>query len=66
MRNPGDDLVDRLIATEREILRAGEPPFHAVIVARPKAGLRKAFASVRYFTEPKLKRLVRGLRARLG
>lgn len=54
MRNPGDDLVDQLIAAEQEILRAGEPPFHAVIVARPKGGVRKALASVRYLIEPKV------------
>ena len=53
MRDPEDDLVDGLIAAERELLRAGEPPFHAVIVARPKGGVRKVFASVRYFVEPK-------------
>lgn len=66
LRDHNDDLVDRLIEAERQILRAGEPPFHAVIVARPKTGARKAFASARYFAVPKLKRIVREVRARLG
>jgi SAM-dependent methyltransferase len=62
MRNPPDDFVDQLIAAERELLRSGAAPFHAVIVARPKRGLARHFAGLRYFAMPKLIRVVREAR----
>ncbi|HEY3055111.1 MAG TPA: class I SAM-dependent methyltransferase [Thermoanaerobaculia bacterium] len=57
------DLLERLIQSERDLLARGEPPFHAVIVARPKRGRAKRLASWRYFAEPKLKRILRGVRS---
>ena len=60
------DLLERLIASERELLSTGVGPFHAIVVARPKRGLRKRVASARYFTEPKLKRIGREIRARIA
>jgi SAM-dependent methyltransferase len=56
--------IDRLIEREKEVLRNGELPYYAIIVARPKRGIAKAFASLRYFTEPKVKRLLREIRDR--
>jgi SAM-dependent methyltransferase len=57
-----DGLLERLIRSERELLASGERSFHAVIVAAPKRGLRGKIASARYFTEPKLKRIIREIR----
>ena len=51
--------IERLIAEERRVLAAGERPYYAVIVATPKQNLRRRWASIRYFLEPKLKRIVR-------
>lgn len=56
--------IDRLIELEGARIAAGEPDFYAVLVARPKVGFRRALASVRYFLEPKAKRVVRELRSR--
>jgi SAM-dependent methyltransferase len=56
------DTITRLIDAEKEILRTGAPSFHAVVVARPKRGVRKLIAGVRYFVEPKVKRIGRALR----
>lgn len=54
-----DDLLDRLIAEETALLQSGATPFLAVVVATPKSGVAKAVASARYFTEPKVKRVLR-------
>lgn len=61
IRDPSPALVRQLIAAERELLRAGAEPFHAVIVAYPRRGLAAAAASIRYFVEPKMKRIFREL-----
>ena len=53
------ETITRLIDAEKEILRDGAPSFHAVVVARPKRGVRKLIASARYFVEPKVKRIAR-------
>lgn len=77
LRAPSDELVRQLIEAEREVLRAGEPSFYALIVARPKRGVAAivasaryrgvsaAIAGVRYFVGPKLARLRRRARAAL-
>ena len=56
-------MVARIIAFEDALLAGGEPHFYAVLAARPKAGLRGAAASARYFVEPKLRRIGRELRS---
>lgn len=56
--------IDGLIDREQKVLANGETPYYAVIVARPKRGAAKLLASLRYFLEPKLKRLAREIRAR--
>ncbi|MGZ5432211.1 MAG: class I SAM-dependent methyltransferase [Thermoanaerobaculia bacterium] len=61
MRDPPPALVRQLIAAERELLRAGAEPFCAVIVAYPKRGLAATAANIRYFVEPKMKRVFREL-----
>lgn len=64
LRNPTDDAIEQLIAAERELLRAGAPPFYAVIVARPKRGVRALRARARYyFLEAKLDREARAARS---
>jgi hypothetical protein len=47
-------LAERLIETEKQLAL---PPFYAIVVARPKRGLHRLFARLRYFVEPKLRRL---------
>jgi hypothetical protein len=65
---PAAELSEReirdLIAQEKQIIGAGETPYYAIIVAKPKKGIAKQLASWRYFAEPKLKRIVRELKAR--
>ena len=56
--------IERLISEEKTIIAAGETPYYAIVVARPKRGLAKQAASLRYFAEPKLKRIARELRTR--
>jgi SAM-dependent methyltransferase len=60
------ELVQRLIADEQRMLDAGALSFYTVVVAKPKRGARKIAASLRYFAEPKLKRIAREIRARLS
>lgn len=55
-------VLEQVIQAERELLRTGQPPFHALVLSRPKPALRKFWASWRYFTEPKLKRIAREIR----
>lgn len=57
------ETITRLIEAEKAILRNGAPSFHAVVVAKPKRGLRKWIASARYFVEPKVKRIARAVRS---
>ena len=59
------EVIQRLIAREREWLARGEPSYYAVVVARPKRGLRALVAQLRYTLEPKLKRVAREVRGRL-
>lgn len=60
-----DPLVEQLIAEEERVLAAGDPPLMAVLIARPKRGLRGAVAKARYFVVPKVKRIGREVRARV-
>ena len=53
-----DELVERLIAEEDKLL-AKERPFYAVILARPEMlPERRLYASLRWFLEPKWKRIL--------
>jgi len=54
--------IDRAIAEEQKLIAGGQRSFYALIIATPKRSLRKLIASIRYFAEPKLKRVVRELR----
>jgi hypothetical protein len=55
-----DDLLPRLIEQDRAMASSGS--YYAVIVARPVRGLRKLYASSRWFIEPKGKRVMVELR----
>ena len=55
----GETLIDELIARDAGAMVAGETPYYAVIVARPKRGLRGTLASARLYVEPKIKRIGR-------
>lgn len=61
-----DEIMRHVIERERAILAGGAIPFYAVVIARPKRSVSKVLASWRYFSEPKLKRVGREIRARLG
>jgi SAM-dependent methyltransferase len=53
-----DELAERLMAEEDKLL-AKEPPFYAVVLARPVTlPERRFYASWRWFFEPKWKRIV--------
>jgi SAM-dependent methyltransferase len=54
-----DALRDHLIEEEQRWLAAGAPSFSAIIVARPKRGVRRALAHANYWLVPKLKRIAR-------
>ncbi len=56
------ELLGQLIGDEKGMLERNERDFHAIIVAHPKAGLRKRIASARYFIEPKIKRIFREIK----
>jgi len=56
--------IDTLIEREKQVLSRGEIPYYAIIVARPKRGAAKLLASLRYYVEPKLRRIGREIRAR--
>jgi SAM-dependent methyltransferase len=58
-----DDLMASLIERDRDM--AGSGSYYAVIVARPARGLRRAYASWRWFLEPKLKRILFEIRKRM-
>lgn len=53
--------LQRLIDAERAALAAGAPHYYMLILARPKRGLARAVASLRYVIEPKVKRVGRML-----
>ena len=60
-----DEAVDVMIRSERALLKAGDPHFHAVIVARPRESiLSRSFSTLRYIAEPKLRRVAREIAAR--
>ncbi|HEV2721181.1 MAG TPA: class I SAM-dependent methyltransferase [Thermoanaerobaculia bacterium] len=58
-------LLHELLEHEKAAIAAGEPHFHAVIVAHPAAGLRRAIARARYFVEPKISLALRAARSAL-
>ena len=66
VRAPSDPFssfnIFRAIIEEQKLIAGGQRSFYALIIATPKRGLRKLIASIRYFAEPKLKRVVRELR----
>ena len=64
LRSLPDELRDRLIAEEQRWLTAGAPSFSAIIVARPKRGLRRLVGEANYWFMPKLKRVKRELTSR--
>lgn len=64
-RKVTDAMVDWMLEEDRAAVAAGEPPFHAVVVARPTTGLAASIAAARYWLEPKLKRLGREIATRL-
>jgi SAM-dependent methyltransferase len=51
--------IDAVISEERNALASGERSYYAVIIAEPRRGVGKLIASMRYFIEPKLKRIRR-------
>jgi len=57
------DMITRLIDAERALLRDGAASYHAVVVARPKRGFRGWLARMRYFVEPKVRRILRAAAA---
>jgi SAM-dependent methyltransferase len=59
------ELMPELMREEDNMLTT-EPSYYAIVVARPAHGLRKLYASWRWFLEPKLKRVAREVRARIG
>ena len=58
-------VTELLLEREREMLAKGAEPYHAVIVAKPKRGVAKKIASARYFIVPKVKRVLREVKARV-
>lgn len=61
-----DSVVASLISAERSMLTAGVEHFHAVIVAEPKRGVSALLASLKYFFDPKFRRLARDMRGIFG
>lgn len=57
-----EGLVEKLIDAERQLLRSGHDSYHKVALYRPKRGLAGPLASIRYFAEPKAKRIGREVR----
>jgi SAM-dependent methyltransferase len=55
-RRAPEELMQRLMREEDNML-TNEPSYYAIVVARPARGLRKLYASWRWFLEPKLKRI---------
>jgi len=60
-----EDLIPRLMREEDRLLEK-EQSYYAIVVARPARGVRKLYASWRWFAEPKLKRIRYELGRRLG
>jgi SAM-dependent methyltransferase len=59
------ETIQMLLSQERTLLSTGMPSYYAVIVARPRRGIGRAYADAHYFAVPKFKRLLRELRQRL-
>ena len=57
-----EDQLQRLIDAERAALAGGAPHYYMLLLARPKRGLARAMASLRYMIEPKVKRVFRSSR----
>jgi hypothetical protein len=61
-----DNVVHGLIEEERRMLRDAAVPtataYYSIMVARPRRGLLRAYASLHYFAVPKLKRIVREIK----
>jgi hypothetical protein len=53
------DQLQRLIDAERLALAGGAPHYYMLILAKPKRGLARTIASLRYMVEPKAKRVFR-------
>ena len=58
-------LVDDLITAEKDLIRTGAPSYYTVIVARPKRGLKRLYASLWYWFAPKARRIRWEMRRRL-
>lgn len=61
-----ESLLDQLIVRDAGAVVAGETSYYAIIVARPKQGLAKTAASLRWYIEPKVKRIARELKGKSG
>lgn len=61
-----NELVEQMIRSERSMLASGVPPFHAIIVAEPRRGIRRLIARATYLIQPKAKRIARELRRVIG
>ena len=62
-----DVVVQGLIDEERRMLRSGgeaarHGAYYSIVVARPRRGLLRTYASLHYFAVPKLKRIVREMK----
>ncbi|MGZ8831244.1 MAG: class I SAM-dependent methyltransferase [Thermoanaerobaculia bacterium] len=55
--NAPSTLVDDLIVAEKNLIRNGAPSYYAIIVARPKRGLKRQYASLWYWFAPKARRI---------
>jgi len=62
LRSLPEDLRNRLIEEEQRWLASGAPAFSLVLVAKPKRGVRRLLAHVRYWLMPKLRRIAREMR----
>src|SRR5258708_4830050 len=60
-----EPLVELLLAAEKALRAGATQPFHAVIVAEPKRGLRGFLADTIYYCLPKLKRIRREIASRV-
>ena len=66
LQQADDQTVASMIEREQELLRGGAPSFYTVLVATPKTGTAATLASLQYFAAPKLKRIAREVRRRVG
>jgi SAM-dependent methyltransferase len=64
-RDVDPSLIHELIEADRRVAWA-RGPYHAVIVAKPKRGVSRSCAKVRYFLEPKWRRVRLEVLRRLG